>query len=127
MPFNLKIGDSKLFGVIDRMDEKDGGVVIFDYKTGTSKDKLDADAKEQLLLYQIAAEEIFGLKPKELTYYYLNDGKRATFLGSEEDKQALKEKIIQETEQIKKSNFKPTPGWQCQYCDFKDICDSAER
>jgi DNA helicase II / ATP-dependent DNA helicase PcrA len=127
MPFNLKIGDSKLFGVIDRMDEKDGGVVIFDYKTGTSKEKLDADAKEQLLLYQIACEEIFGLKPNSLTYYYLNDGKKATFLGSDEDKAALKEKIIAETEQIKKSNFKPTLGWQCQYCDFKDICDSAER
>jgi DNA helicase II / ATP-dependent DNA helicase PcrA len=127
MPFNLKIGNSKLFGVIDRVDEINGGVVIFDYKTGTSKDKLDADAKEQLLIYQIAAEELFGLKPKELTYYYLNDGKKATFIGSEKEKQALKEKIIGEIEEIKKSDFKATPGWQCGFCDFKDICDSAER
>jgi DNA helicase-2/ATP-dependent DNA helicase PcrA len=127
LPFNLKIGDSKLYGVIDRMDEKDGGVIIFDYKTGTSKDKLDANAKEQLLLYQIACEEIFKIKPRELTYYYLNDGKKATFLGSEKEKEFLKEKIKAEIEQIKASNFKPTPGWQCQYCDFKDICDHAER
>jgi len=134
MPFNLKIAEHTLFGVIDRIDEKDGGlpagrqeVAIFDYKTGTSKDKLDAGAKEQLLIYQIAAEEIFKIKPKELIYYYLNDGRKASFIGSEKEKNELKEKIIQEIEQIKKSDFKPTPGWQCSYCDFRDICDWAER
>ncbi|MFH1401809.1 MAG: UvrD-helicase domain-containing protein [Parcubacteria group bacterium] len=126
-PFNLKVGEHTLFGVIDRIDEKEGGVVIFDYKTGVSRDKLDAEAKEQLLIYQIAAEEIFKIKPKELIYYYLNDGKKASFLGLEKEKKELKEKIIQEIEEIKKSDFKPTPGWQCAHCDFGDICDFAER
>ncbi len=127
MPFNLKIGEHTLFGVIDRIDEKNGDIAIFDYKTGASKDKLDAQAKEQLLIYQIAAEEIFKIKPKELVYYYLNDGKKASFIGSEKEKKELKEKIIGEIEQIKTSDFKATPGWQCSYCDFRDICDWAER
>jgi len=127
MPFNLKIGKNMLFGVIDRIDEKDGGVAIIDYKTGSSKEKLTPEDKEQLLIYQIAVEEIFKLKPKELIYDYLNDGKKASFLGSEEEKENLKEKIKREIENIKKSKFEPTPGWQCGFCDFKDICDFAQR
>jgi CRISPR/Cas system-associated exonuclease Cas4 (RecB family) len=41
--------------------------------------------------------------------------------------EAQKEKIISEIERIKNSEFEPTPGWQCQYCDFKDICDFAQK
>lgn len=39
----------------------------------------------------------------------------------------MKEKITKEIEEIKNSDFKPTPGWQCGSCDYKDICDFAER
>lgn len=134
MPFNLKIGEYTLYGVVDRIDELSGGlpagrqeVAIIDYKTGNSKDKLYLDDKEQLLIYQIAAEEVFKIKPKELIYHYLNNNKKASFLGSEKEIEKMKEKIIREIEEIKTSNFKPTPGWQCGFCDFKDICDWAER
>ena len=127
MPFNLKIGEHALYGVVDRIDEEKDGVAIIDYKTGESKDKLSPEDKEQLLIYQIAAEEIFKLKPQKLVYYYLTDGKKASFLGTEKEKNELKEKIISEIEEMKTSDFKPTPGWQCAFCDFKDICDSAQR
>ena len=127
MPFNLKIGEYTLYGVVDRIDEKEGEVAIIDYKTGNSKDKLSLDDKKQLLIYQIAAEEIFKIKPKELIYHYLSDNKKASFLGTEKEKEQLKEKIIQEIEEMKKSDFKPTPGWQCAFCDFKDICDYVQR
>jgi len=123
LPFNLKIGGYNLYGVIDRIDDLGDGVKIVDYKTGKPKKKLEADDKSQLLIYQIAAEEVLGIKPKELAYYYLGDGSQASFLGSEKDKQDRKEKIIQEIEEIKNSNFEPTPGWQCEFCDFKSICD----
>ena len=126
-PFNLKVGDYTMKGRIDRIDELKNGVGIVDYKTGAAKEKLDTEAKEQLLIYQIAAEDVLKINPQELTYYYLNDGKKISFLGSDKDKILLKEKIIQEIEEIKKSDFKATPGWQCSYCDFKDICDFAER
>jgi CRISPR/Cas system-associated exonuclease Cas4 (RecB family) len=98
-----------------------------DYKTGESKDKLDADSKEQLLIYQIAAQEVLNLRPAKLAYFYLNDGKMMSFLGTENELETQKEKIIKEIEQIKNSEFDPTPGWQCQYCDFKDICDFAQK
>jgi len=126
LPFNLKIGDHTLYGVIDRIDDRKDGITIVDYKTGQSKDKLDEDAKEQLLIYQIAAQEVLHLRPEKLVYQYLDDGKQASFLGSEMDLENQKTKIIEEAEKIKNSEFEPTPGWQCQYCDFKDICDHAQ-
>jgi DNA helicase II / ATP-dependent DNA helicase PcrA len=127
MSFNLKILNHSLYGVIDRIDEKQGRAVIIDYKTGASKDKLSPEDKEQLLIYQIAVEEIFKVEPKELVYHYLNDNKKISFLGTEKEKNQLKEKIIERIEKIKKGNFNATPGWQCHFCDFKDVCDFREK
>jgi len=127
LPFNLKIGEHTLFGVIDRIDKTGDGVAIIDYKTGKPKDKLDFESKEQLLIYQIAAREVLGLKPERLVYYYLEDAKTVSFLGSEKDIEKQKIKMTEEIIKIKNSEFNPTPGWQCQYCDFKDICDYAQR
>lgn len=126
-PFNLKIGEQTLRGVIDRIDQLEDGVAIIDYKTGNFKEKLEADDKEQLLIYQIAAQEVLKIKPKELIYFYLNDSRKTSFIGSEKDEEKIKEKIIQEIEEIKNSNFQATPGWQCSFCDFRGICDFAER
>jgi len=79
------------------------------------------------LIYQIAAKEVFNMNPKELIYHYLNNNRKVSFLGTEKEIAKMKEKIIQEIEEIKTSDFKATPGWQCAFCDFKDICDFAER
>ncbi|MFH1657528.1 MAG: UvrD-helicase domain-containing protein [bacterium] len=123
--FSLKIGEFTVIGQIDRVDKTAGGAEIIDYKTGSAGERLQTKDKEQLLLYQIAAEEILGLKPEKLTYYYLDEGKKLSFLGSEKDKAEQKEKIISQIKQIKKSDFSPTPGWQCKFCDFKNICEYA--
>ncbi|MDP2821012.1 MAG: UvrD-helicase domain-containing protein [bacterium] len=125
--FNLKIGGQTIIGKIDRIDKIGEQIEIIDYKTGAFKEKLEKDDKEQLLLYQIAAEEVFKIEPKKLTYYYLDQGQKISFLGSEKEKQELKEKINSRIEKIKQSKFEPTPGWQCGSCDFRDICESAKK
>lgn len=127
IPFNLKIGNDVLYGVIDRIDKKDDGVIIIDYKTGSMKEKFGSEEKEQLLIYQIAAQEFFKLEVKELVYYYLEDGKKKSFLGTEKDQEKQIEKIKEKIEKMKNSEFNPTPGWQCSYCDFKDICDFRQK
>lgn len=125
--FNLKIGDNLLKGRIDRIDEVAGGAKIVDYKTGKSKDKLDKDSKQQLLIYQMAVEEVYGLNLVEAAYHYVEDDKELSFLGTKEELSDQKQKITEQIEKIKQSDFTPTPGWHCQYCDFKDICNSAQK
>ena len=125
--FNLKISEYTIIGKIDRIDKIGKMVEIIDYKTGAFKERLEKEDKEQLLIYQIAVEEIFKIKPEKLTYYYLDEGQEKSFLGTEKEKQELKEKIISRIEKIKQSKFEPTPGWQCGSCDFRDICEFAKK
>ncbi len=124
--FHLKIDGETIYGKIDRIDKLEDGVELIDYKTGRVKDKLSKNDKEQLLIYQTAAKEALNLKPKKLTYHYLRDGSRLSFLGDEEMIEEQKEKMKKIIREIKKKRFDPTPGWQCRFCDFKKICEYAE-
>lgn len=124
--FNLKINGSTFIGKIDRIDKAGEGVELIDYKTGAFKQKLSSDDKQQLLIYQMACEEIFKLKPEKLTYYYLDEGEKVSFLGTEKDLAEQKQKMLEQIKAIENSHFGATPGWHCRYCDFKEICGYAE-
>ncbi|MFH1192512.1 MAG: UvrD-helicase domain-containing protein [bacterium] len=128
--FNLRVGGYTLKGTIDRVDLLNAGggqnsVEIVDYKTGASKDvkSLTFENKEQLFIYQLVAEEFFKMKCDKLSFYYLEGNKKAEFLGSPKDLEKLKEKILERIEKIKSSNFAPTPGFWCENCDYRDICE----
>lgn len=124
--FRLKVANNTLFGVIDRIDQTKDGIELIDYKTGKYREKLSPDNKKQLLIYQIAAEEALGFKPTKLSYYYLEEGKKVSFLGSEQEKEKEKQNIVASAEKIRNSEFRATPGWICKFCDFNSICDYAQ-
>ncbi|MBI2476874.1 UvrD-helicase domain-containing protein, partial [Candidatus Uhrbacteria bacterium] len=65
--FVVHIDDIVCKGRIDRIDWCEDGVEIIDYKTGSPKTRssLASDDKMQLLLYQLAAQEILGLSPQK--------------------------------------------------------------
>jgi RecB family exonuclease len=123
--YTYKIGDVILKGRIDRIDGCEDGVEIIDYKTGTPKtDKtLERSDKEQLWLYQLAATDVLKLNPKKLTFVYLDDGSRVSFLGSENELKKLKVDAVDRVERIRQSVFDATPGYHCRFCDFADICE----
>ena len=127
MSFKFKAGNYTILGTIDRIDKTTGGASIVDYKTGKAKEKFYPDDKQQLLIYQIALEECFGLKPIELSYYYLEAGKKVSFLGSQKDIEKQKQDILSRIKEIGKSDFSPTPGFNCKFCDFYNICEYAKR
>ncbi len=121
--FDLKINGYSVIGKIDRIDEIEKGIEIVDYKTGTAKDRLRPEDKMQLMIYQIAAKDIFNLDSRKLTYFYLNETKPLSFSPTDEDTQAQKEKIAGIIDNIAKSDFRARPGWQCAWCEYKDICE----
>jgi len=110
-------------GAVDRIDKYEGGLKLVDYKTGRPKDKLTFSDKEQLLIYQLAAGELFREEVKALAFYYLDDNSEAEFLGSAKDLEKIKAKIIGVVEEIKQGKFPPQPGQLCDWCDFNGICE----
>lgn len=125
--FTYKLnGGCALRGAIDRIDVAGDGIKLVDYKTGSPKQKLTADDKEQLLIYQMAAQEILKQKVNELTFYYFDNNTEISFLGKDTELEKLREKIIATAEDIKTGNFPALPEKEkCKWCDFKNICDYA--
>lgn len=121
--FCLKIGDYSLRGVIDRIDEDDKTIEIIDYKTGGTKEKLNLEDKEQLLIYQLAAIQVLKERPKKLTFYYLDSGTRISFLGSDKELDQIKKKILKTIDGIRQEKFDPKPSVMCKFCDYKNICE----
>jgi DNA helicase-2/ATP-dependent DNA helicase PcrA len=127
-PFTVKFGTYSVLGKADRIDQlADGGVEIVDYKTGRPKEKLDADDKTQLLIYQVAASQALGLEPKVLSYYYLETNEKVSFLGSSKELEQLATTVADVGARIASGDFTATPGRHCQYCDFKNICPYAQQ
>lgn len=125
--FKLKLGDYKFVGKIDRGDQnQDGTISIIDYKTGTAREKLSPVDKEQLMIYQWAAEEEFGEKVSSLAYWYLDGATEpATFLGDKAEIDALKGKLLKSIEQIietiKAGSFKQADQRISHDCKFRHL------
>ena len=99
-----------------------------DYKTGNPKTKLIKGDKYQLFIYQMAAEEVLGWEVEKLTFHYLNDNTRVSFLGKSDDLIDYKEKILETILEIIKLHFIPKPSEiNCKYCDFNNICSYRQK
>ncbi len=125
--FHFKITvDNKLYtirGAIDRVDSVGNKIKIIDYKTGKPKEKLTFGEKEQLLLYQLAASQIFDKEVEGLSFYYFDNNSEIEFLGTEKELEKIQDKIIGTIRDINKCEFPPKPGPLCAFCDFKEICE----
>ena len=126
--FNIKVKDYSLKGVLDRVDVLNNTWEIIDYKTGNAKDdKITFEDKKQLLIYQIAAEEVFQTKVSNLTFYYLSNNTPVSFVGTDKEIEKTKLWILETIAQILSGDFSATPGWSCATCDFNKICPFAKR
>jgi DNA helicase-2/ATP-dependent DNA helicase PcrA len=129
--FTVYLGDVVFVGKIDRIDlekkRKDvTEVSIIDFKTGREKDEKGIKDDMQLPLYALFAEEKLGYRVVKAKYVYVESGTELEVDVSKERKELAKEKLLKAIEEIKKGNFKATPGYVCRFCDYASICEYAE-
>lgn len=150
--FNLDVDGVKVTGFVDRIDKVgDDRIAILDYKTGKAFGKDAAVSSEQLTMYQMACEQLLGLKVERLTLYHLPSQTAITSEPhSDSQVKELRGRIVRVHADIKDNLAKleraeikhfPTVFTRdpslprtskmsaetvCHWCDFKPLCPAWE-
>jgi putative RecB family exonuclease len=117
-------GGIRVHGYVDRIDRTpSGGLDVLDYKTSRELSRADAKESDQLSLYQVLVGENFVDPVEQLTLYHLRSitphrvpARPAAALDE------LHGRVAQVRDGIRSEEYPPTPGRQCQRCDFRSIC-----
>lgn len=131
MPFSFVLKNGvKVFGKIDRIDQKGKGIEIIDYKTGADNPKADKAHKLQLAMYALAAtkikDNILNRRPEDiiLTLHFLEGNTKKTMNFEQEDLDKLEDELIAKIAEIEKSDFKCSKNVLCVNCEYKILCSA---
>ena len=128
-PFKIRITPTlTLGGKIDRIDTlADGTKEIIDYKTGTAPRGRDPAKDLQLTVYAMAGGPPDGeaSAPKVIvSFYFFEDQEKRSGTRTQAQLTAAKEEIAKRADEISRSDFRPTPGRHCDFCEFRLICEA---
>ena len=128
--FSFILEGNKITGRFDRVDMREDGAVIIDFKTSQIKTQKDADKRTkeslQLVLYALAYKNIFGIMPRSVELYFLESGIIGSAEVGEDGFEGIKEKIAEVAEGIRNQEFKASPAYMaCTYCAYNQICPFA--
>ncbi|MCL0053112.1 PD-(D/E)XK nuclease family protein [Dehalococcoidales bacterium] len=122
--FHIDIEGVKLTGYIDRIDKLDsGGLSIVDYKTDKELFTIDdLETNLQLTLYQLAAQETWGLPVERLTLYHMWSNTPCSCRPR--DKRQLdqaRQLVLEIAKNIAEKRFPAIENRYCP-CDFPEHC-----
>lgn len=131
-PFSFMLGKNRISGRWDRVDERDGQIVIVDFKTSEvyKQDAADKRTKEslQLIIYAMAYGKRWDRLPDQIELHFIESGLVGCAEVSEKMLQKVEEVIANASEGIRRRDYTPKPGYQsCKYCAYTEICPSGMR
>ncbi len=128
--FAFPLKDLLIVGRWDRVDQREGEVVIIDYKSSEVHDQAAADRRArqslQLLIYALAWQTLHGTTPSHVELRFLETDLvgRAEFV--EKDFDRARQLILQVAEGIRARDFQARPDeFNCRWCAFQAICPQA--
>ena len=131
LPFNFVLKNNiKVFGKIDRLDQKGKGIEIIDYKTGADNPKAEKSHRLQLAMYALAAtrvkDNILNRDPKDitLTLHFLEGNTKKSMNFNKENLDKLEDELIEKISEIEKSDFKCSKNVLCLNCEYKMLCQT---
>jgi ATP-dependent DNA helicase UvrD/PcrA len=126
--FEMKVGDVKVVGRIDRIDELAGAnVVITDYKTGKAQSQEESDESLQLSIYALAAREKWGYRADHLAFYNLEGNSAVITRRSDFQLEEARSRIVDVAHNVEAEKFKPKPGFYCRFCAYRNLCPATEK
>lgn len=124
--FRLKIGDIWVNGRIDRIDRlQNGNYEVIDYKTGALKKNFSIKKDFQLSLYALACRDVFRIPVEKLSLYFLEDNQKISTTRTDADLAHIEEDLLKRIQSIIDSDFSPTPGYPCTFCEYRILCHAA--
>jgi DNA helicase-2/ATP-dependent DNA helicase PcrA len=125
--FGFHLGNDRVRGRFDRVDETPDGLVVIDYKSSdvTERKKADQRAREslQLKIYALAQKEMTGALPARVELRFLESGLTGSHTPTGKDLDEAVAAIKAAAAGIRRRDFHATPGYQaCRYCAYNQIC-----
>ncbi|MBU5437401.1 UvrD-helicase domain-containing protein [Tissierella sp. MSJ-40] len=126
-PFYIKVGNSHITGIIDRINIKDGKAEIVDFKTNRvyNKNKLIKKYKPQMLLYAYVVKEIMDISVDKAKILFLENGDSEDVLIEEEKLLNNLNNIQQFIDFVSINNniLDYEKSKKCSdYCEYKSLC-----
>ena len=128
--FGFGLGEVRVRGRLDRVDEEPAGPVIIDYKSSDVADVRTADRRTreslQLKIYALAQREMTGRLPARVELRFLESGVVGRHVPTPEDADEARRAIEAAAAGIRARHFEATPGYQtCRHCPYNQICPST--
>ncbi len=122
--FSFNVGEFKVIGRIDRVDEDNNGFKIIDYKTNRILPRLFKEIDLlQPAIYYMAAKRALGIENvNSVSLFFVRFNEEITFDLKEEFLKKSEEKIVKTGEAILRGDFEPRPNGKCSTCEFRGIC-----
>ena len=131
MRVGVTIGETPLFGILDRLDrDDDGNLVIVDYKTGSLPNRnYDSQTFANAELYAGLCEEKLGERPVKIRLLYVSHGETIERPVSEVIVKARVAAASTAWVKIKRhydeGAFPATPSKNaCRFCSYRDLCQA---
>jgi DNA helicase-2/ATP-dependent DNA helicase PcrA len=125
--FAFSVGNNRVRGRFDRVDEDLLGAVIVDYKTSEVTRQKDADRRVadnlQLKMYALAWREMTGRLPQWVELRFIETHVAGRREPTEADLDEARAAIEAAAAGIRARRFDATPSRQaCRYCAYSQIC-----
>ena len=128
--FKFRHGSNVVDGRWDRIDERNGGIVIVDFKSAAGvqpEDALDRARKSlresQLGIYALAYRETRGVTPHAVELQFVESGVAGTAEVEAKHLDSALERITTAAAGIRAADFTPRPEYMaCRYCPYNNFC-----
>jgi putative RecB family exonuclease len=127
LSLGAQIDGLHLRGIIDRLELRDGELVVTDYKTGRPPStNWELRSLSGVRFYALLCKEVFGRLPAAIRLLYLSTGEVIEAVPSEQATRFVAARSAAVWKAVERAcltgDFKPRPTTLCELCAFRPWC-----